>query len=155
MPSKVSDFIITPTGVGAPDYTTPVSTALSSAGSKTPTVILNKASIPAAPAPGCITNLGDCLPIDLSSKPSTLTITVEATYHASATRGIIIHVRSATDNLIYDTEDYDTFTLNFRAGATIRQTIPYDPSPYGLKILVENLDTLRVVSAVKVYVTLG
>lgn len=103
------------------------------------------------------TALADCTAIDLSGGPVTLSLTVEATYDAFATAGIRIHVRSSYDNVNYDTEDWDTWNANFVAGVTItiRQTEDYDISPYGIKVLIENLDAAQAVSNIAVYVTIG
>lgn len=55
----------------------------------------------------------------------------------------------------YDTEDWDVFEPNFTAGAFIRQTKVYEPDPFGVKVLVENLDTVQTVTDVKVTATYG
>jgi len=55
----------------------------------------------------------------------------------------------------YDTEDWDVFEPNFAAGAFIRQTKIYESDPFGVKVLVENLDTVQTVTDVKVTATYG
>ncbi|GAI34469.1 unnamed protein product, partial [marine sediment metagenome] len=63
---------------------------------KWPTDAVNEASIAAS----AITTLADCKGINLTKVPSSLTLTVEATY-AAATQGIKIHVRtSLTDRAL-------------------------------------------------------
>ncbi|MBA7577293.1 hypothetical protein ES708_19140 [subsurface metagenome] len=64
---------------------------------KRATVAVDKASIAASG----ITTLADCKGINLVEVPSSLTLTVEATYDGSATQGIKIHVRtSLTDQAL-------------------------------------------------------
>ncbi|GAJ06719.1 unnamed protein product, partial [marine sediment metagenome] len=58
---------------------------------KRATDVLDKASIAAS----AITTLADCKAINLVEVPSSLTLTVEATYHAAAAQGIKIHVRTS------------------------------------------------------------
>ncbi|GAI92205.1 unnamed protein product, partial [marine sediment metagenome] len=58
---------------------------------KRATTAVDKASI----ALGATTTLADCKGINLIEVPSSLTLTVEATYHAAATQGIKIHVRTS------------------------------------------------------------
>ena len=48
----------------------------------------------------------------------------------------------------YDTEDFDTWTPGFTAGAFIQQTKCYESDPHSLKILVENLDVGQSVTDV-------
>lgn len=122
-----------------------------SPGAKSIATILDEASIAAATTTG----LDDCDPIDLSGGPDTLAITVEATYHALATQGIKIHIRTSYDNVNWDTEDFDSWNANFTAGATIRQTKHYDTSPMYAKVLVENLDPAQTVTDVKIIATRG
>ncbi|GAI75990.1 unnamed protein product, partial [marine sediment metagenome] len=64
---------------------------------KRATDVLDKASI----AADAITTLADCKGLNLREVPSSLTLTVEATYAAAATQGIKIHVRtSLTDRAV-------------------------------------------------------
>jgi len=122
-----------------------------SPGVKTDTTILDEASI----AAGATTALGDCTAIDLSGGPATLALTVECTYNAGAAQGIKIHVRTSYDDTNYDTEDWDSWTPSFTAGATIRQTKHYDTSPMYVKVLIENLDPAQTVTDVAVVATVG
>ena len=131
-------------GIGKPDYSRKISSSRS--GTKAATTILDKASIAAS----ATTVLADCTAVDLSEGPATLALTIEATYDAAATQGIKIHVRATYDGTNYDTEDWDSFTPSFTAGSTIRQTEHYATSPYAIKVLVENLDTAKAVTDVKV-----
>jgi hypothetical protein len=55
----------------------------------------------------------------------------------------------------YDTADFDNFVASFTAGAVLRQTQIYDPSPAYLKIIIENLDAAQAVTAVQVTATVG
>ena len=122
-----------------------------SPGAKTATTVLDEATI----AAGATTALGDCAAIDLSSGPATLAIIVEATYNGAAAQGIKIHVRTSHDGTNWDTIDWDSWTPSFTTGVTIRQTKHYDVSPYAVKVLVENLDPARPVTAVKIIATVG
>jgi len=64
---------------------------------KRATDIVDEARIAAS----AITTLADCVGINLIEVPSSLTLTVEATYDAAATQGIKIHVRtSLTDRVV-------------------------------------------------------
>jgi len=120
-----------------------------SPGVKTATTILDEASI----AAGATTALGDCTAIDLSGGPATLALTVECTYNGAANQGIKIHVRTSYDGTNFDSEDWDSWTSSFTAGATIRQTKHYDTSPMYVKVLVENLDAAQAVTNVKIIST--
>ena len=61
---------------------------------KRATDVVNEASIAAS----AITTLADCVGINLIEVPSSLTLTVEATYDAAAAQGIKIHVRTSLTN---------------------------------------------------------
>ncbi len=122
-----------------------------SPGAKTATEVLDEASI----AAGATTAIGDCDDIDLSGGPPTLALTVEATYHALATLGIRVHVRSSYDGTLWDSEDWDVWDAAFTAGIPIRETRNYDTDPMYLRILIENLDGGQAVTDVKVIATVG
>jgi len=126
--------------------------ASSAPGSKITTKVIDLALIAVAPA---ISTIAQCAVVDLSGRPLTMAITIEATYNAIATQGIRIHVVSSYNNIAYDTIDWDTWNPSFTAGAIIRQTKNYGVNPYGIKILVENLDPAQTVTVVRVYVTVG
>jgi len=150
-------------GVGKPDYSsTPsvygahVSIANPlpvdiTPGVKEATTILDEASIAAA----ATTVLADCDAIDLRNGLGKLTLTIEATYNPAAALGIKVHLRTSYDNAHYDTEDWDSWSANFAAGASIRQTKHYDTSPMYLKVLIENLDGAQPVTDVKVISVVG
>ena len=123
----------------------------SNPGSKTATEVLDEASIAASTTSA----LADCAAIDLSAGASALGITVEATYHAAATLGIKVHVRSSYDGTNWDTEDFDSWEAGFTAGSSIRETRNYDTDPMYLKVLIENLDAAQAVTAVKSIATVG
>jgi hypothetical protein len=63
-------------------------------GEKVASIILNEASIAAADT----TTLADCTPIDLTSGPVTLTLTIKCRYNAVATQGIRVHVITSPTN---------------------------------------------------------
>lgn len=121
------------------------------AGAKAAAEILDEDTIVA----GATTVLGDCAAIDLSDGDRTLTITLEATYNGAATQGIKIHVRTSYDGTNWDNIDWDSWSPSFTAGTTRRQTKHYDVSPMYIKVLVENLDALQSVTAVKIIATTG
>jgi len=158
-----STFIVTQTGTGKPDYssapsvygthvslTNPMPVDITP-GVKEATTILDEASIAAA----ATTVLADCDAIDLSNGLGRLTLTIEATYDPAAALGIKVHLRTSYDNTDYDTEDWDSWSANFAAGTSIRQTKHYDTSPMYLKVLIENLDGAQPVTDVKVISVVG
>ncbi len=120
-------------------------------GAKTRTEILNLAVIAAA----SITGLADCATIDLHNRNGTLTISVGVTYNAAATAGIRVHVITSTDNINWDTEDWDTWNPNFVANTTILQTKSYDTAPAYIKVLIQNLDAAQTVTAVSAVSVVG
>lgn len=144
-------FGVLPGNVNITPGTPYVIKAAPTTGVKIATQVINLPTIAAATT----STPAQCVAVDLSGLPMTMAITVEAIYDAIATRGILVHIRSSNDNLVYDTEDWDTLTPNFAANTPIRQTADYDVDPYGIKILVENLDPARPVTGIKVFVTIG
>jgi len=109
----------------------------------------------ASVAAGATTGLADCTEIPLSGV-DTLNLMVELTYGASATAdpGATVHLRSSSDGVDYDTQDYTSFDVPLDAGATARRTVNITPDPEYLKVLVENL-TGYDVTDLKVVATLG
>lgn len=99
--------------------------------------------------------LADCVAINLTSGQSSLALTVACTYNPAAVAGIRVHVRTSYDGVNYDTQDWDTWTPGFVAGATIQQSKVYDTSPAYLKVLIENLDAAQTVTVVTVESTVG
>jgi len=83
---------------------------------------------------------GDCTEIPLEGV-DTLNLMVELTYDASATAdpGARIHLRSSSDGVDYDTQDYTSFDVALDAGATVRKTANITPDPEFLQVKVENL----------------
>lgn len=137
---------------GKPINTTyPLSVNMSGTIAKVVTNILDVTPIAAA----ATTALADCTAIDMLNIRLMLAITVETTYNAGAAVGIKVHVRTSYDGVNYDTEDWDTWTPGFTAGASIRVTKDYDVAPAYVKVLIENLDVARSVTDTKVYSTLG
>lgn len=113
-------------------------------------VMVDLASI----AGGATSTLAQCLNLDLRYVKS-LAFTVECTYHAAATAGIRVHLRSSVDTVDFDTDDYASFNVPFRAGETVRYTVAVTPDPRHMKALVENLDPTYAVSDVKVIAVFG
>lgn len=107
------------------------------------------------------TALVDCTEIPTEGVKS-LALTVEATFNASATSGIKIHIYTSYDAVNWDTEEQKDAEGNpvfgampFIAGSTQRIT-KYIPSDARfIKVTVENLDTTYLVTSVKVVATLG
>ena len=100
-------------------------------------------------AAGATSSLADCYPIDLS-RLSTLSITGECTYHSAATAGLRLHLRASPDGDVFDTIDWDTWDIDFSAGATVRKTMNQNAFPLVLKVLVENLDSAQAVTDIKI-----
>jgi len=101
--------------------------------------------------------LGDCAPISLAGFKR-VALTIEETYHASATAGGKLYLYISADGGNYDTEPVETKTLAFGAGATKRET--YSPSDAiqrarFLKVVYENLDGAQVITGIKITATLG
>ena len=59
------------------------------------------------------------------------------------------------DGADYDTEDWDSWSAAFAAGAVLRQTKHYDVSPRYIKVLVENPDGAQSVTDVVIISTVG
>jgi hypothetical protein len=86
---------------------------------------------------------------------STVALTVESTYGASATAGVRVHVRGSAEGSNYDTADLYSFENDFQAGQVGRRTVSVDARSNFIKVLVENLDLHYPVTNVRVYATLG
>jgi len=120
-------------------------------GSQIPIEMLTLSSLAASET----STLANCLEISLD-QVERLAITVECTYSEAARAGIRVHIRTSVDNINWDTEDWDSWTLTgFAPGATIRQTKHYDPDVRFLKVLIENLDRAHPVTDIKVTAVLG
>lgn len=113
---------------------------------KVPTAILTLATLAAT----LTSTLAQCTAIDLLVGPSALALTVECTFNPAAVQGIRVHVRTSYDNVNYDTQDWDTWTPTFVAGAAIRATKVYDVSPAYVKVLIQNLDAAQPVTLLNV-----
>jgi len=109
----------------------------------------------AALAAGATSTLANCTAVDLRHGPSTLAITVTATYNGAATRGLRVHIRTSPDNIDWDTEDWDVWDAGFTAGATVRETEHYDTDPMYLKVLIENLDAAQALTNITVTASIG
>lgn len=100
-----------------------------------------------------ISTLADCTAIDLYVGGSALAITLECTFNAAAVLGAKVHVRTSYDGSNYDTQDFDTWSPTFVAGASIRATKSYDVSPKYMKVLIENLDAAQQITSIAVWST--
>lgn len=102
-------------------------------------------------------SLGSCYAFE-PALGSGLNLTVECTYHASATSGGQLKLYSSRDGLNWDTEVIETAkTLAFTAGETKRET--FTPSGAAqmsryLKATVTNLDASRAMTDIRVYAIL-
>jgi len=105
-------------------------------------------------AAGAKSRLIDCKTLDLKDV-STLTLTIRATHHASATKAILVHILSAVDEMTFDSVDYATFEAHLLAGAESQKTIAITPDILLLKVQLENQDGAYAASDLDVWATLG
>jgi len=105
-------------------------------------------------AAGAKSRLIDCKTLELGNV-STLTLTIRATHHASATKAILVHVLSAVDEMTFDSVDYATFEAHLLAGAESQKTIVISPDILLLKVQLENQDGTYAASDLDVFATLG
>ena len=103
---------------------------------------------------GAKSRLIDCKTLDLK-EVSALTITVRCTHHASATGKVRVHLKSAVDEMVWDTSDYDSFDMDLDAGTEVQKTKAITPDIFLLKIQLENLDSTYTASDLDVFATLG
>ena len=83
---------------------------------------------------------------DFSEVRKTLSLTVRATYNASATKGVRVYLLPSPDGSVFDSlEDAEAqgnyFDVAFAAGATKQATVPMVHFRMQMKILVKNLDS--------------
>lgn len=82
----------------------------------------------------------------------TLVVSARATYNASATLGLRVHLLFSPDGINWDTVDYAVFDLDLAAGATVQETHIVDPPETGyMTFKVENLDTVYAATNVKLW----
>jgi len=105
-------------------------------------------------AAGQCSRLQDCLPIGLESA-SNLAISTECTYGGDPRAGLLAHLRTSENGVIWDTVDYDTFELPFDPGKTVKKTVALSPKVKFVKVLVENPDESHSVTSVKITATIG
>jgi hypothetical protein len=101
---------------------------------------------------GSSTSLEDSTMVDLEGV-SALALTVEATFDTAATQGIRVGIKTSTDGFKYDTTDWQTLNVDPSPGERVVRSYPVDASPRFLKVMVENKDTQRVVTKVKITAT--
>ncbi len=104
-------------------------------------------------AAGTTSTLADCLKVSLD-QIERLAITIESTYHASASAGTVVHVRSSNDGVNFVTADLYYSENDLVPGGVGRKTITIEPDVRFLKVLVENLDA-NPITNVKVTATIG
>ena len=114
--------------------------------------LLNLASL----KPGETTSLSsEVSPAVALSHVSRVAITAECTYAEQSKRSIVLHVRSSTDGVKYDTTDLATFVHVLEQGQTCRKTFELDTNVRFIKVQVENPDSAESVANVKITATLG
>ena len=104
-------------------------------------------------APGKSTILQECPPVCLGSIKG-VSITAQCKYDKDAKKPIRIHIVSSTDGIVYDTAALFTFDNALNPGNTARKTIDLNTNVKFIKVIVENLDTSRSVSQLKISATL-
>ena len=104
---------------------------------------------------GATSVIGDCNSLDLRTGPSSLSLTIVATYNAAAALGLRVHVRTSPDDANWDNEDWDVWTAGFTAGATLRETENYVTDPMFLRVLIENLDPAQAITNIAVIASVG
>jgi len=82
-----------------------------------------------------------------------LALTVECTYHSSATAGITVYVYTSTDQKNWDTDELTSFSPSFTAGASVRKTVFIDPDADTIRCKVTNGDGTYTVSNVRIRAT--
>ena len=100
------------------------------------------------------TAVGACPALGLRSV-SQLALTVECAYHAEATAGLRLHLRSSPDGIHYDTVDLRTFDCACTPGASVTQTFEMNPAVLWAKVVCENTDPAWPAGQVKITATLG
>jgi len=104
--------------------------------------------------PGAKTDLKDCELVDLTRADS-LALTVEVFHHADATAAVRAHVVSDTDGGSFDTVDFATFDAHLLAGKLSQKTFTVSSAPKYIKVYLENTDSLRAASDLRVSATIG
>jgi len=89
------------------------------------------------------------------SKVSSVAITAQATFHASATGDVVIHILADVDGGSPDTIDFETLTLTCNAGKTVQRTVKVNKEPLFLRVTAENKDANYAATNIKVYAVLG
>ena len=106
-------------------------------------------------AAGATSTLEQCIFVDLRDGPGALTITVVATFNGAATLGLRFHVRTSTNGIDWDNEDWDTWLTSFMSGDTIRETEAYATNPMFIRVLIENLDAGQAIRDLAVHASVG
>lgn len=88
---------------------------------------------------GATTDLRQSPPVSMSLAAH-ISLTAECRYAASATGAMRVHVRSSTDGLRYDTNDFFAFSNDLLPGDVSRKTEAVAPGVRFIKVIVENTD---------------
>ena len=128
-----------------------------------PHEILDLTSLAPAGQEGDTSTLPDCWEFEVAGGAN-FALTVSATYNASATQGIAVHVYTSYTNRNneYDTEELKDSSGNpvfgdmpLTPGETCQVTRDISTSARFIKIIIENLDVAQTVTNIKVISTLG
>jgi hypothetical protein len=108
-------------------------------------------------AAAATSTLADCIAVDLSAGPRTLHLTAWMTFNGAAVAGARIHVLTSINDvdIDFDTVDWDSWDVQFTAGATVQQSKNYDTCPAFIKVLVENLDVAQAITDIYIIATIG
>jgi hypothetical protein len=101
--------------------------------------------------PGASTDLKDCEAVDLNYIRY-LAVTVQGRLDPSATASLRVHVRSSVDGGKWDDADVSSFDLPLASGKTVQKTQTISPDYAKIKVIVENLDTLRPAYDIRAWV---
>jgi len=105
-------------------------------------------------ASGESSELAACPPISLE-RVTKLSVEVAGTYHAEASRGMVIHVKASSDGIHFNTEDLAMLDLPLKPGQCVSATFPVDANAMFVKVVVENPDAAHEICDVQVKATLG
>ena len=105
-------------------------------------------------AASATTDLKDCELLDLSDVEF-LALTIEVKHNASATKAVLVHVRSDITGGAPDTTDYAVFEAHLSPGNLSKKTVAISPDPKYIKVYLENQDPSYAATNIKVWATLG
>jgi len=98
--------------------------------------------------------LAACSPISLE-RVTRLSLETAGTYHAEASRGMVMHVKASSDGIHFNTEYLATFNLPLGPGERVSATFPVDVNAMFVKVVLENPDAAHEIRDVQVKAILG